>query len=214
MLHGCFWGWVFTNDSSCGCDTRWPLKHVHKIQGTACISSRASCSRVVEAVVSQVIFPHWLLSGQAHPAFTSKNGTEPDRTNRKNTLFPYQVRECFVWKSPAASGMIHKVQQRACIALAGKFPHFSLERAELYLELRVARKTSPSCLKIIGPFPGNCIAPAYGSTERNGTNGTERNANPGTPGTERQHPVFLTVSSSFRAVCSVVSNSLVSVEIL
>ena len=71
----------------------------------------------------------------------------------------------------------HKVQGRAGVALAIKFPHFSLARAGLYSELRIVQVIFASCLKIIGPFPSNCIAPAY-MVERNGTNGTERDGTP------------------------------------
>ena len=48
----------------------------------------------------------------------------------------------------------HKVQGRACIALAIKFPHFSLARAELYSELRVAQMIVCKLSKNYWPLPG------------------------------------------------------------
>ena len=37
---------IFANDFARGCRNHWPPRHFHKIQGTACMSSRASCSTV------------------------------------------------------------------------------------------------------------------------------------------------------------------------
>ena len=82
--------------------------------------------------------------------------------------------ECFVWQSPDVSQgpgeSLHCARDKVP-------PILYWREAELYSELRVAQMIFASCLKIIGPFPGNCIA-----VERNGTERTERN---GTPTPER-----------------------------
>ena len=158
-------GWVLANDVSRGCNTHWPLKHVHKIQGAACISSRASYSRVVEAVVSQAILPRLQKSLAAVRAIASRRLIK--KQNRTRRMLRLEIPCSFRHDSQGPGESLH------CARIPPRFT------GESRVVLGASGLTSDFCkLSKKTVAPSRAIALHLHMVERSGTERTEWNATP------------------------------------